>query len=133
MNDQVQLNETDRNWNLKRRPRVDQIDLAPSLALLLGFPIPFGSLGKVIPELFFTGDDWLSRYRSLNEALFVNAVQVLEYLREYRVKAGVGLDEALLKEFFNTVQNAYQNLDAIERDSNSNDAAKLEQHKKVFR
>lgn len=29
-----------------------QIDLAPTLATLLGVPIPFGSLGKVAPELW---------------------------------------------------------------------------------
>jgi phosphatidylinositol glycan class O len=30
---------------------VSQIDLTPTIALLLGLPIPFGSLGLVIPEL----------------------------------------------------------------------------------
>ncbi|GAA6002782.1 hypothetical protein JCM10207_007675 [Rhodosporidiobolus poonsookiae] len=32
---------------------VSQIDLVPTLSLLLGLPIPFGSLGVPIPELFF--------------------------------------------------------------------------------
>lgn len=30
----------------------DQIGLAPTLALLLGLPVPFGSLGSIIPEVF---------------------------------------------------------------------------------
>ena len=32
--------------------RVSQIDLVPTLSLLLGLPIPHGNLGRVIPELF---------------------------------------------------------------------------------
>ncbi|KAI5478230.1 phosphatidylinositol glycan, class O [Pseudohyphozyma bogoriensis] len=32
---------------------ISQVDLVPTLSLLLGLPIPFGSLGVPIPELFF--------------------------------------------------------------------------------
>lgn len=32
---------------------VSQVDIVPTLSLLLGLPIPFGSLGLVIPELFY--------------------------------------------------------------------------------
>lgn len=32
---------------------ISQVDLVPTLSLLLGLPIPFGSLGLPIPELFF--------------------------------------------------------------------------------
>lgn len=32
--------------------KVAQIDLVPTVSLLLGTPIPFGSLGGIIPELF---------------------------------------------------------------------------------
>ena len=31
---------------------MQQIDLVPTLSLLLGLPIPFNNLGTVIPELF---------------------------------------------------------------------------------
>lgn len=31
---------------------VNQVDLAPTLSLLLNHPIPYGSLGMIIPELF---------------------------------------------------------------------------------
>ena len=31
---------------------VKQIDLTPSLALLIGIPIPFSNLGTIIPDLF---------------------------------------------------------------------------------
>jgi len=45
--------------NAKVRP-VGQIDLVPTLALLLGIPIPFNSLGRPIEEAFVgpDGNDW---------------------------------------------------------------------------
>ncbi|BGP28529.1 mannose-ethanolamine phosphotransferase gpi13 [Rhodotorula toruloides] len=36
---------------------VSQIDLVPTISLLLGLPIPFGNLGLPIPELFFRNVD----------------------------------------------------------------------------
>jgi GPI ethanolamine phosphate transferase 3 subunit O len=35
-----------------RHRQVDQIDLVSTLSLLVGVPIPFGNVGRVIPELF---------------------------------------------------------------------------------
>ena len=32
--------------------KISQIDLVPTISLLLGIPIPFSNLGMVIPELF---------------------------------------------------------------------------------
>ncbi|TIB11692.1 hypothetical protein E3P89_02174 [Wallemia ichthyophaga] len=51
-----------------------QIDILPSLALRLGLPIPFNSLGGVIPELFPT---WLL------SALDTTADQIWSYLCAY--------------------------------------------------
>jgi hypothetical protein len=34
-------------------PTVAQVDLVPTLSLLLGLPVSFGNLGAIIPELFF--------------------------------------------------------------------------------
>ncbi|CEJ90176.1 Putative Phosphoethanolamine transferase class O [[Torrubiella] hemipterigena] len=47
--------------NAKIRP-VGQIDFVPTLALLLGIPIPFNNLGKPIEEAFagVKGNDWAS-------------------------------------------------------------------------
>ncbi|TFY53254.1 hypothetical protein EVJ58_g9552 [Rhodofomes roseus] len=47
---------------------VQQIDLVPSLALLLGIPIPYNNLGTVIPELF-------GRSGQLERALELNTKQ----------------------------------------------------------
>jgi GPI ethanolamine phosphate transferase 3 subunit O len=65
---------------------VPQIDLVPTLSLLLGLPIPFNNLGTVIPELFWrdrTGSDYA-------KALDINARQVHVYLDTYRNSSSGG-------------------------------------------
>ncbi|KAI5886597.1 uncharacterized protein SCHCODRAFT_02693304 [Schizophyllum commune H4-8] len=67
--------------------RVAQIDLVPSIALLLGLPIPFNSLGSVIPDLFAGS--------RLQRALEINTAQIKAYLDTYRASgAGGELDDA---------------------------------------
>ena len=59
---------------------VQQIDLVPSLSLLLGLPIPYNNLGSIIPELF-----WNTQDGSLfSQALELNAKQINRYLDTYR-------------------------------------------------
>lgn len=63
---------------------VPQIDLVPTLALLLGVPIPFSSLGAVIPEVFASTDVPLGALPNrLLRALRINARQVHTYLVAY--------------------------------------------------
>ena len=62
---------------------IQQIDLVPSLALLLGLPIPFNNLGTIIPELFLRGDD-------LQTAMHLNARQIKSYLDAYRASPSGG-------------------------------------------
>jgi GPI ethanolamine phosphate transferase 3 subunit O len=59
---------------------IQQIDLVPTLSLLLGLPIPFNNLGTVIPELFCRGNN----DTILSEALRLNANQVKDYFEAYR-------------------------------------------------
>jgi len=54
----------------------NQIDLVPTLSLLLGLPIPFNNLGSVIPECF-------SDMTTLELATRLNAEQIMTYLEEY--------------------------------------------------
>ena len=65
---------------------VQQIDLVPTLSLLLGLPIPFNNLGTVIPELFWR-DHSSGDYA---KALDINARQVRAYLDAYRSSASGG-------------------------------------------
>jgi len=64
----------------KERP-VGQIDLVPTLALLLGIPIPFNNLGKPIEEAFIgpKGSD----YHNLATVNRLTAAQIYRYQKEY--------------------------------------------------
>lgn len=62
---------------------IQQIDLVPTLSLLLGLRIPFNNLGTVIPELFSRGEEY-------QKALRANAVQVKRYLEAYRSSSAGG-------------------------------------------
>jgi phosphatidylinositol glycan class O len=75
--------------NAKTRP-VAQIDLVPTLSLLLGMPIPFNNLGKPIEEAFIgrKGAD----YENLAIVNRLTAAQIHRYQDEY-AKAR-GLDES---------------------------------------
>lgn len=71
--------------------RVQQIDLVPSLSLMLGLQIPFNNLGTVIPELFWDDQEGTRFERALE----LNAAQIKSYLRTYRSSpAGGELDSA---------------------------------------
>eukprot|EP00117_Sycon_ciliatum_P006883 scpid39012/ scgid10221/ GPI ethanolamine phosphate transferase 3; Phosphatidylinositol-glycan biosynthesis class O protein len=96
---------------------VSQIDLVPSLSLLLGLPIPFNNLGQVIPDLFEQ-----RAHSSMNEAhtreesdssvdqriiaLLENARQVDEYLRTYSATSSdlPGVELQRLTEHFQAVR-----------------------------
>ena len=52
-----------------------QVDLASSLAVLLGVPIPFGNIGRVSPELLALAE-FADPRKAYLEALGANAQQV---------------------------------------------------------
>lgn len=56
---------------------VNQIDLVPTLSLMLGVPIPFNNLGSVIPECFSQD------LATLEIATRVNTDQIANYVNEY--------------------------------------------------
>ena len=62
---------------------VQQIDLVPTLSLLLGLPIPYNNLGSIIPEVF---PDEEVRGRAAR----INAEQVWRYLKSYEAVSGKG-------------------------------------------
>ncbi|ROV98895.1 hypothetical protein VSDG_03829 [Cytospora chrysosperma] len=70
----------------KARP-VNQIDLVPTLALLLGIPIPYNNLGAPIEEAFAgkKGDSW----SSLASAARVTAAGIQRYQASYFSARGV--------------------------------------------
>jgi phosphatidylinositol glycan class O len=73
-----------------RHRSIQQIDILPTLSLLLGLPIPYNNLGTVIPELFWRDGKGLT----LENALQINAAQIMRYLDTYRSSPSGGeLDE----------------------------------------
>ncbi|KAH8597993.1 hypothetical protein B0O99DRAFT_567173 [Bisporella sp. PMI_857] len=75
----------------KVRP-VDQIDLVPTLALLLGLPIPFNNIGKPIEEAFAgkKGNHW----KDLAGAVRLAAAGAKRYQAAYYIARGI--DEATI-------------------------------------
>ncbi|KAF8960011.1 alkaline-phosphatase-like protein [Flammula alnicola] len=68
---------------------IQQIDLVPTISLILGLPIPFNNLGSIIPETFWRGHNG----EHLAQALDINGAQVKRYLNAYRSSpAGHELD-----------------------------------------
>ena len=74
----------------KDRP-VGQIDLVPTLSLLLGMPIPFNNLGAPIEEAFIgrSGMDW----NTLAKVNAITAAQIRDYQREYASARGFDEDD----------------------------------------
>lgn len=65
---------------------VAQVDFVPTISLLMGHPIPFSNLGRIIPSLFSTAvfiKDNKTKSSAQNRALKINAAQVLNFLRTY--------------------------------------------------
>ncbi|KAI4682874.1 hypothetical protein J4E81_009498 [Alternaria sp. BMP 2799] len=72
--------------NAKTRP-VGQIDLVPTLSLLLGMPIPFNNLGKPIEEAFIGKDG--ADYKNLATVNRLTAAQIHNYQHEYAKVRGI--------------------------------------------
>ncbi|OJJ38433.1 hypothetical protein ASPWEDRAFT_103166 [Aspergillus wentii DTO 134E9] len=72
--------------NFARERFVPQIDLVPTLSLLLGMPIPFNNLGSPIEEAFAgaNGKDW----KNLLTVNRLTSAQIKRYQHEYAVARG---------------------------------------------
>jgi GPI ethanolamine phosphate transferase 3 subunit O len=67
---------------------IAQIDLVPTLSLLLGLPIPFNNLGGPIPEAFLRPG---KSYQSLATAARITAGQIRRYQEMYKASGKVDL------------------------------------------
>ena len=70
----------------KERPTA-QIDLVPTLSLLLGLPIPFNSLGAPITEAFVGKGP--PNFKNLANVNALSAARASEYQREYTIARGL--------------------------------------------
>ncbi|XP_041373818.1 GPI ethanolamine phosphate transferase 3-like [Gigantopelta aegis] len=95
---------------------VAQTDIVPTVALLLGIPIPFSSLGMVITDLFNHCPWWKTSNSEIKQvyhtikALRLNAYQMSQYLTSYsKIASDLPLDrfhqqEELLRNSENELQ-----------------------------
>ena len=108
---------------------MSQIDLVPTLSLLLGLPVPYSNLGSVIEDLFRTCNDnsecqtntLMGKYSSLqtlSHAMALNAHQVYRYLETYHSYSndipGVKLNK--LKQMLLSGNNAVSGLKSTNSD-----------------
>lgn len=78
---------------------VAQIDLVPTLSLLLGLPIPFNNLGAPIVEAFI-GDGDTQGLQNLAQVSRLTAAQIKRYQKEYAVEGGdMEADTAIIAEW----------------------------------
>ncbi|XP_048366905.1 GPI ethanolamine phosphate transferase 3 [Sphaerodactylus townsendi] len=66
---------------------VPQVNLVPTLALLLGVPIPYSNIGEVMAELFAVEGDAVSSGLAQLAAYSINARQVNRFLQSYSLAA----------------------------------------------
>jgi len=69
---------------------IPQIDYSPTLALLLGLPIPFQNIGTIVPELFWYESPYginekpeANILQNLMEALRINTFQIQNFVHTY--------------------------------------------------
>jgi phosphatidylinositol glycan class O len=101
----------------KERP-VAQIDLVPTLSLLLGMPIPFNNLGKPIEEAFIgaKGQD----YENLAIVNRLTASQIHRYQQEYVVARGIDENtRAASLRFWAAANKAWNSLEGKKKNSDS--------------
>ena len=60
---------------------ISQVDLVPTISLLMGAPIPYSSLGKVVEDLFV--NPTVENDHNLMAALKINLLQVERYIESY--------------------------------------------------
>jgi len=73
-------------------PRVKQVDIVPTLSTLMGLPIPFGNLGRLMPDLQYgtvalgnasTRTEQIGHLQALLKGLQLNAEQIIRFINAY--------------------------------------------------
>uniref|UniRef100_A0A8C8VI66 GPI ethanolamine phosphate transferase 3, catalytic subunit n=1 Tax=Pelusios castaneus TaxID=367368 RepID=A0A8C8VI66_9SAUR len=91
---------------------IPQVNLVPTLALLLGVPIPYSSLGEVMAELFSGDGETVSAALTQLSAYHINARQVDRFLRSYSLAAQdlSAVQLRRLRELFSAAVEEYERL-----------------------
>ncbi|KZZ87532.1 Alkaline phosphatase-like, alpha/beta/alpha [Ascosphaera apis ARSEF 7405] len=92
---------------------VPQIDLVPTLALLLGLPVPFNNLGAPIEHAFAGHSSRKVDWQNLIDVNRVTAAQIRRYQQEYAEMRWLDDDRRLLSsplEKFDAAEKAFSNM-----------------------
>lgn len=119
---------TDSHTPIHELPEIDsdnsisQKNIVPSLSLLLGLPIPYSNLGRIIPNLFST----LPKTNNnslvhLSRAYVANCLQVWRYLKHYS-----NLSNDLPYEELHALQIIMSNISSLIRGSSISDTVSRE-------
>ncbi len=109
-------------------PEVPQINILPTLSLLLGVPIPFENIGSIIPQLFLEESKGKGKgegegaWKELIDAIFLNSLQVFQYLWTYQNEEGSGgtFTNGELHELTRLLESAMENVKHL-RNTNGKD------------
>ncbi|KAK9408719.1 GPI ethanolamine phosphate transferase 3 [Crotalus adamanteus] len=95
---------------------VPQVNLVPTLALLLGVPVPYSNIGEVMADLFASEGDAAASLRAQLAAYNINARQVDRFLHSYAEAAQDLPAEKLqhLQHLFRSVTEEHERLLAQE-------------------
>ncbi|XP_025030928.1 GPI ethanolamine phosphate transferase 3 isoform X2 [Python bivittatus] len=93
---------------------VPQVNLVPTLALLLGVPVPYSNIGEVMADLFGSEGDAASSLHAQLAAYNINARQVNRFLHSYAEAAQDLPAEKLqhLQRLFRTIAEEHERLSA---------------------
>lgn len=94
---------------------IHQIDLVPTISILLGLPIPYQNIGGIVPSLLSSND-----IRDIAAALALNAAQVWRYFTVYSETANKLPNLNELEEQLNEAVSVYK--EALEHNEDAKDS-----------
>ncbi|XP_014205146.1 GPI ethanolamine phosphate transferase 3-like [Copidosoma floridanum] len=85
--------------NVALTSTVNQVDIVPTVSVILGIPIPFSNVGKVIIEALPTEEATMSKksFNFILHSLWRNVVQVQNYLITYSIENSFSAQDQLEK------------------------------------
>ncbi|XP_050294404.1 GPI ethanolamine phosphate transferase 3 [Anthonomus grandis grandis] len=102
---------------LSRKTSVKQVDLVPTLAAILGIPIPFQNLGILIRDVLPIGLNQSNAWQMPLFSLWGNLLQVVRYIRTYEANTHT-FDDKYLDLYYEEVEElsgALKGVDNVEK------------------
>jgi len=93
--------------------QIRQVDIVPTLAMLMGVRIPFGNMGQMLNDLYPNSDDLMSQSSFEMKMLHdnhLNTLQILNYFEKYQKQNHIANKKELfkIKHMAQEVEDAYK-------------------------